>query len=317
METTKAIVIESFGGPEVLRLQELPLHDPGPGEVLLRIEAAGVNPADLGMRDGRYPWAEPPRFPLVPGYDVAGVVESVGREVIGLAVGDPVTATTAHAHSQIGSYAERVVLPADRVVPAPGLTVEARACLPLAGTVALQALRRLGLNRDQVLLINGVSGAVGCFLAQLAHRAGSIVLGTASTDDHDYLRSLSVDPLDRHRPLVDQLHDRGIDTVDAAFDAVGGPSAGAAFATVRDNGRYATIVPDFWIPGGQFTPARGITPEVVVYSPIRADLAELVDLVSAGALHARIADTLPLAAAPEAHSRLMKGGLRGKLLLRP
>ncbi|MFI1914898.1 NADP-dependent oxidoreductase [Nocardia sp. NPDC020380] len=317
MNTTKAITIESFGGPEVLRLQELPLRTPEPGEVLLRVEAAGVNPAELGMRDGRYPWSEEPRFPLVPGYDIAGVVEAVGREVTGLAPGDTVTATTAHAHTQIGSYAERVVVPADQVVPAPGLTPEQRASLPLAGTVALQALRRLGLERGQILLVNGVGGAVGSFIAQLAVLEGVTVFGTASTDEHDYVRSLGAIPLDRHGNLADQLRTEGFEAVAAAFDTVGGPSARTAFTLVRDNGRYATIVPPFWIPGGQFDPERGILPEIVVYSHVRADLAALVSLVTAGKLRARIADTLPLAEAPEAHRRLIKGGLRGKLLLRP
>ncbi|WP_405488539.1 NADP-dependent oxidoreductase [Nocardia sp. NBC_00511] len=317
MNTTNAITIESFGGPEVLRLQEVPLPEPGPGDVLLRVEIAGVNPAELGMRDGRYPWAQEPRFPLIPGYDIAGVVESIGREVTGLAVGDQVTATTAHSHSQIGSYAERVVLPADQVVPAPGVDAEQRAALPLAGTVALQALRRLGLESGQALLVNGIGGGVGSFIAQLAAGRGITVAGTASVDDHDHVRDLGAIPIDRRGDIAEQLKSHGIGPVDAAFDTVGGPSARTAFTTIRDNGRYATIVPGFWIPGGQFDPERGITPEIVVYSHIRADLAELAALVAAGDLRARIATTLPLADASEAHRLLIKGGLRGKILLRP
>ncbi|MCM6773437.1 NADP-dependent oxidoreductase [Nocardia sp. CDC159] len=308
--TTKAITIETFGGPEVLRLRQVPLSAPKPGEVLLLVEATGVNPADLGMRDGRYPWARPPRLPLVPGYDIAGAVEAVGSGVTALAPGDRVTATTAHAHTQIGSYRERVVLPADQVVLAADLDVETRATLPLAGTVALQALRRLGLRAGQRLLVHGAAGAVGAFAARLAVHRGITVHGTASRADHDYLRSIGVRPLDR-----DLVPAR--DGYDAAFDTVDGPSARSAFAAVRDDGRYVTIVPEFWIPGGQFEPERGIAPELVVYSHDHADLSEVVRLATAGVLRARIADVLPIADAAEAHRRLLAGRVRGKLVLRP
>jgi NADPH2:quinone reductase len=221
-----------------------------------------VNPADLGMVAGRYRWHDPVRFPLVPGYDVAGVDDATGR---------PVVAFTMHKSTQRGGYAQFVALPADLVVPLPGsvAAVEA-ASLPLAGLTAVQTLDAIGEVGS--LLVDGPRGAVGSLVVQLAAARG-----------------ITVVPPDDPGP------------VDAAVDVVGGAVARAAFDRVRDHGRYATVVPEFWVPGGPFDAERGITPHVVSVRYDRGQLAELAGQLAAGTLTTRIGAVLPLADAGEAH----------------
>lgn len=286
MTTMNAMAVHEFGSAENLIPTELEVRDPGPGEVLIRVRAAAVNPADIGMRDGRYVWREPVRMPVVPGYDIAGVVEA---GTAAFPAGTAVIGYTAHSQTQVGGYAEYVTLPERLVAPAPaGLEWAEAATLPLAGLTAQTALHRLALEAGQTLLVNRPGGAVGGFAVQLAAAQG-----------------------------VEVVTGGGERMVDAALDVAGGESALATFARVRDGGRYVTVVPEFWIPGGQFTPARGIDPMTVFVDESVGDLTELARLAAAGVLTPRVADTLPLHAAAEAHRRMESGGSVGKLVLMP
>jgi NADPH2:quinone reductase len=255
-----AVGVEMFGGP--LQPLRLPVTVPGPDEVLIRVGAAAVNPADLGMVAGRYRWHDEVRFPLVPGYDVAGTIEATGQ---------PVVAFTRHKSTQRGGYAQFVTLPADLVVPLPdGVAAVDAAPLPLAGMTALQALDTIG--EVDTLMVNGPRGAVGSLIVQLA---------TA--------RGVTVVPAEDPGPI------------DAAIDVVGGAVARATFDRVRDHGRYATVVPEFWIPGGPFTVERGITPRVVSVRHDRTQLVALVEQFAAGTLTAKVGTVLPLTDAAQAH----------------
>jgi NADPH2:quinone reductase len=283
MTTMRAAAVEQFGPAENLTITELPVREPAEGEVLIRVAAAAVNPADLGMREGRYRWREPVRFPLVPGWDVAGTIE-VGTA--DFPAGTAVIAVTAHSRTQAGGYAQYVTLPARYVAPAPaGLDWAHAASLPLAGLTAWQALALLDLAPGDRLLVNNPLGAVGGFAVQLAARQGV--------------------------KLVTQ------GPADAALDVIGGIAAKKAFAAVRDDGRYVTVVPQFWVPDGQFASARGIEPITVLVEPNGSQLAELSSLAAAGELTTRVADRLPLEHAAQAHRQLATGGMRGKLILIP
>lgn len=299
-----AMAVHRFGPFENLAPTRVEIRTPGEGEVLIRVKAAAVNPADLGMRDGRYRWADPVRMPVVPGYDVAGVVE---RGTERFAPGTAVIGYTAHSKTQIGSYAEFVTLPERLVAQAPaplvgGSAGEAgaeewarAAALPLAGLTAQTALHHLGLSAGQTLLVNRVSSAVGRMAAQLATAQGVAVVS-----------------------FEEPLGESGGDIlVDAALDVVGAQAARAAFSRVRDGGRYATIVPEFWVPGGQFTAARGITQVTVFVDETVGSLAELSRLADDGIVKPDIAAILPLAEAADAHRRMAAGGARGKLVLIP
>ena len=275
-----AVGVEAFDRP--LRPLHLPTPVPAPGEVLVQVAAAAVNPADLGMVAGRYRWNDPVRFPLVPGYDVAGIDVASGR---------PVVAFTRHQSTQRGGYAQFVALPGDLVVPLPeSVAAVDAAALPLAGLTAVQALDALG--EIDTLLVNGPRGAVGGLVVQLAAARG-----------------ITVVPPDDPRP------------VDAAVDVVGGAVAREAFARVRDHGRYATVVPEFWVPGGPFTAERGITPQVVSVRYDRGRLVELVGRLASGSLTTRIGAVLPLAEASEAHRIVGRAGgaprVTGKVVLTP
>ncbi|KAA2257260.1 NADP-dependent oxidoreductase [Solihabitans fulvus] len=283
MTIMRVAAVDEFGPVENLRPRTMPVREPGPGEALIRVTAAAVNPADLGMCEGRYRWREPVRFPLVPGYDVAGVVE-VGAP--GWPVGTAVIAATAHSRTQAGGYAEYVTLPTEYLAPAPaGLDPAHAAAIPLAGLTAARALAALNLAPGRTLLVNGPHGSVGGFAVQLAEAAGVEV--------------------------------RPSGPVDGVLDVIGGAAAVAAFAAVRDGGRYATVVPEFWVAGGVFAPARGIEPVSVLVEPDGLRLAELSRLADAGVLRPRVARVLPLAEAAEAHRLLAAGGLRGKVILKP
>lgn len=318
-KTMRAAAIDAFGGPEKLRVQELPLPIPGPEQVCIRMAAAAVNPADIGMVEGKYRWREPVRFPLVPGYEVAGSVDAVGESVTRFHVGDQVIATSQHSLTQAGTYAEYVVLPEKYLASAPaGIDVTVAASLPLAGLTALQALETLALTTGQTLLVNGPFSAVGNFAMQLAAQRGFTVLAPTYERDADLAHSLGATIiLDRERDLAEQARQVIPGGVDAALDVVGGAVAMSAFNAVRDSGRYATVVPEWWIPGGQFSPKRDIMPYVAGIRADAAQLNELSSLVAAGRLMARVAKILPLEQAGEAHRLLRAGGLRGKIVLVP
>ncbi|MFD0579654.1 zinc-binding dehydrogenase [Dactylosporangium darangshiense] len=278
--TMRAAGVEAFGEP--LRELSVPVPAPRPGEVLIRVGAAAVNPADLGMVAGRYRWADPVRFPLIPGYDVAGWRADTGEPVVGF---------TLHKATQRGGYAPFVSLPEDLVVPLPATAdITEAAALPLAGLTALQSLDALGPD-VRTLLVNGPRGAVGGFAARLAAARGLTVVSDDSSP------------------------------VDAALDVIGGAAAQAAFDRVRDGGRYVTVVPEFWVPGGPFTAARGIDPQVISVGYDRASLLALVRHHAEGTLRPRIGTVLPLSAAAEAHRIAARapGAARisGKVVLAP
>lgn len=279
------MLITSFGPAENLKPARLPVPEPGPDEVVVKVTAAAVNPADLGMRDGTYPWADEPRLPLVPGYDLAGTIEVGTPE---WPSGTEIIATTAHKHTQIGSYAEYVTLPTRQLALAPkGMDAAHASALPLAGLTALEALSALDLAPGATLLVNGPRGAVGSLTVQLAEHRGIKVVPN------------------------------GEGPVDAALDTTGGARAQAAFDAVRDGGRYVTVVPEFWVPGGPFTEARGIKPQVIGARFDTDRLRELSRLASEGVLSTTVGERLPLTEAATAHTRLAAGGVRGKLILVP
>lgn len=315
--TMRVAAVEHFGEP--LQIRELPIPVPSSGQIRIRISAAAVNPADIGMIEGKYRWREPVRFPLVPGWELAGRVDAVGEEVTNFHVGDQVIAPTVHPLTQAGAYAEYIVLPQKYPVSIPsGIELTEASSLPLAGLTALQAVEKLALAPSQTLLINGPLGSVGSFAVQLAAQRGIVVLAITYSHDAELARALGASIiLDRAKDLATQVRQVLGDGVDAALDVVGAEAATKAFAAVREGGRYVTVVPDWWIPGGPTKPEHGITPQLSLINPDTGQLASLVRLLATGQLKIRVAEVLQLEQARTAHQLLTTGGLRGKIILTP
>lgn len=303
----KAVVYDAFGGPEALHLDDRPLPKVGPGEVMVEVRSAGVNPVDWKLMGGGMDALMNFVFPVIPGWDVAGVVSAVGIDVPEYRVGDEVVGYVRKDFVSGGTYAEYVSAPVRTLAHKPAsLDWDAAAGLPLAGLTAHQVLRRLGVRSGQTVLIHGGAGGVGQVGVQLARLAGARVLATASEPNHDLLRSLGAEPLTYGDGLADRVRAVAPEGVDVVADFAGGVRE-ITMAVLAPGGRHASIadrtVTDV---GGSWMWVR----------PDASDLAHLAAMVDAGDVVIRVAHTFDLADAAEA-VRLSKGGhASGKIALR-
>ena len=303
----KAIVTHGYGGPETLELAEQPEPKVGPDAVLVRVKAAGVNPVDWKIVGGHLDPLLEVHFPLIPGWDVAGVVEQVGLDVHEFAVGDEVIGYVRKDEVQHGTYAERVAAPVRTLARKPAaLSWQQAAGLPLAGLTALQALRRARVGRGDTVLVHAAAGGVGSHAVQIAVAWGARVIGTASERNHPYLRSLGAEPVTYGAGLPDQVRAVAPEGVDAAVDFAGEGAVEASVRLVRNPARVVSAV-DLGVTaaGGSYLFVR----------PDPGDLAELARLADAGKLTVTLDRTLPLAEAAEAFRHSMSGRARGKIVL--
>ena len=243
----KAIVIDGYGGADRLRLDERPDPAPGAGEVLIDVRAASVNPVDWKIRKGELRLFLRPRFPYIPGSDVAGEVAAVGPGVTRFKPGDAVVAFVDLKRG--GGYAERAVAKESAAaLKAGSLSFADAACLPIAGCTALQALRdHGGLRAGGSALINGGAGGVGHFVVQIAKALGATVAATCGPSNVDFVRSLGADPvIDYSREEFPRRPER----YDVILDAVARSSFAACRGVLNPGGVYVTTVPDpstlFW-----------------------------------------------------------------------
>ncbi|MCW2983778.1 MAG: NADP-dependent oxidoreductase [Conexibacter sp.] len=315
---TCAQVIDSFGGVDRFRTAKLRRREPGPDEIRVRVAATSVNPVDLQTRAGRVVGAEAAVFPMVLGWDVAGTIEKIGRDVEGWQVGDRVAAMSFQPTEQNGTYAQRMNLASGDAALVPDvLHLTEAATIPLAGLTASQLVRSVGVASGGSLLIDGAMGAVGRLAVQLASQRGIMVLAAVKAEDRRAVIALGAsDVLDRGDFLED-ARDLYAGGVDGAIDLVGGDTARTALASVRDDGTFATAFTDYDDPGDQLSPERGIRVDVLRVHPDTAELTRLLEAAGRGALTSSVERTYPLSEAAEAHRRQEQGGLRGKLVLLP
>jgi NADPH:quinone reductase len=306
----QVVEVTEFGGPEVLRPAERPDPSPGPGEVLVRIHAANINPTDLGTRAGMARAYMPDlKPPIVLGWDLAGEVVEMGPGASGFAPGDRVVGMIPFGPigGRVGAYAELAAVEPDWLSPlADTVGFEEGATLPLNVLTARQGLDLLRLEGPSRLLVTGASGGVGSFAVQLALQDGHEVVAVAGRDDADWVRSLRAsEVLPRDADLA------GLDPFDAVFDAV---PVGPAQATpsVRDGGAAV-----FTRPPDPPESDRGIRFELVLVQSNPAMLRAYAQQLAEGKLQTRVAHVLPLAEAAEGHRLNEAGGLRGKVVLRP
>lgn len=300
----RAIVITESGGPEALQLVETPAPEPGPGQILVRVSAAAVNPVDLQTAAGMFHelgWINQPDTTGI-GWDVAGTVARLGPGVAGPAVGTAVAALLDTLDVPLGGYAEAVLVPAPAVAALPpGLDPVAAATVPLNALTADQALDLLDLPAGARLLVTGAAGAVGGYALSLAARRGLAVTGLARVSDEKFVSDAGAIP-------VSSLPTEP--TYDAVLDAAA--LVGPALAAVLDGGRYVGVLP-YAVP----EPVRGIVTAAVKVHHDGTRLAELLAAAAAGTLPVRVAQALPLTEAAEAHRLAAAGGVRGRYVLRP
>jgi NADPH:quinone reductase-like Zn-dependent oxidoreductase len=296
----RAAVFDDYGPPGVLRITELPDPAPGPGEVLVRVRAAGVQPFDVAVRRGAMPWVRA-KFPQQIGQEYAGVVEVVGAGVDGLAPGDPVLGST-----MLNATAELLTVPAANVVAKPdGLDFPTAAGLVAASQTASGALLELAVAADDVLLVHAGAGSVGTVAIQLARLAGATVIGTASTGNHDHLRRLGAVAVPYGEELTAAVTATGLKPT-VALDAAGGTSIAQSIALGIAPERVGTIVDD------RAAAEHGAAVVRAGRSPAR--LAEVIALAAAGKVVMPIR-IFPFEAIVAAHTAVESRHGRGKVVL--
>lgn len=309
----RAVGLMQHGGPEVLQIVDVPEVHAGPGQVRIRVHAATVNPTDIMARNGSradQQKVDPP--PYVPGMDVAGVIDEVGAGVdTGARVGDAVMGMVVPKGSH-GGYRQQIVLNARSVVRAPAGKSHVEACtLPMNGLTARLSLDLLGLARGQVLAVTGAAGAYGGYVIQLAKNEGLTVIADASDADRDLVKSLGADIVVARGPdVAARFREHFPDGVDGLAD--GAVLNERVIPAVRDRGAFTAV------RGFQGVPQRDIrfsTTFVRSYDGQLEKLDRLRQLVEAGIITLRVADTYPCEQAADAHRRLEAGGTRGRLVL--
>ncbi|WP_327313557.1 NADP-dependent oxidoreductase [Streptomyces sp. NBC_01235] len=303
----RAVVARRYGGPEALELMEIDKPEPGAGSVLIRVKAAGVNPVDWHVVAGHLNSILEVSLPLVPGFDVAGVIEAIGPGVTDFSVGDEVFGYVRTEQVQYGTYAELVAAPVHTLARKPAsLTWQQAAGLPLVGLTALQSLSRVGARSGETVLVHAAAGGVGSVAVQIAVARGARVIGTASERNHEFLRSLGAEPVVYGDGLAERVRELAPEGVDAAVDCVGGDAVAVSQELLKDPSRVASIVdPEVTQRGGH----------QVWTQPDPSDLAALASLADAGKLTVHIDRVLPLAEAADAFRLSQTGQVRGKIVL--
>jgi len=310
MTSMKAIAQDELGGPEVLRVVEVERPEPGPVEILVRVRAAGVNPADWKARatGGRFGGSLP-----ILGFDVSGVVEEVGPGVTLYEPGDEVFGMPRFPHPA-GAYAEYVTAPPRHFARKPASIDHVRAAaIPLVALTAWQGLvDTAGLRAGQRVLIHAAAGGVGHVAVQIAKARGAHVIGTASAPKHALVRALGADEVIDYRNVdfAEAVRD-----VDVVLDTVGGDYGPRSLRTLRDGGTLVSIVPPVTGELRAEASKRGIATGWTLVEPDYAALGEIVALVESGRLHAEIDTVFPLEEAAKAHALGETGRTTGKIVL--
>jgi NADPH:quinone reductase-like Zn-dependent oxidoreductase len=305
---SRAVRFDEYGDLDVLKVVEVQDPAPGPGELLVRVKAAGINPGEGKIREGMLHERWPATFPSGQGSDLAGVVEAVGEGVDDFEAGDEVIGFTDNRASQ----AELAVIDAENATRKPaGLPWEVAGALHVAGATAYAAVRAVNLSDGDTVVVSGAAGGVGSLAVQLARRAGATVIGLASAPNHEWLRGHGVIPVTYGDGVVDRIREAAPDGVDAFLDLIGGGYVELALELGVAPDRIDTIA-DFSAPAKYGVKAEGnaagASPEI---------LAELAALIDEGAVEVPIAATYPLDQVRDAYAELERNHTRGKIVLVP
>jgi NADPH:quinone reductase-like Zn-dependent oxidoreductase len=309
MATMKAVRIHEYGGPEVLRYEDAPRPEPGEGDVLVRVHAAGVNPVDWKIRDGRSRQRLPYALPLILGWDFSGVVELVGPGATSFAAGDEVYARPDILRN--GAYAEYIAVREKEIAKKPGSIDHIHAAaVPLAALTAWQSLILAGrLEKGQTVLVHGGAGGVGTFAIQVAKWKGAKVIATASARNESFLRDLGADEVVDYTKSPFEEVVRGVDVV---FDTIGGDTQKRSWKVLREGGVLVSIAAT---PSEEDAKAHRARPAYVFVQPNAQQLTEIARLIDEGHIKSIVSEVLPLAQARRAHELSQEGHVRGKIVL--
>jgi NADPH:quinone reductase-like Zn-dependent oxidoreductase len=309
MTIMKAVRIHNYGGPEVLAYEDAPRPNPEPEDALIRVHAAGVNPVDWKIREGRLQGRVAHHLPLVLGWDVAGVVEAIGADVKNLKPGDAVYGRTDIARD--GAYAEYITVRASELALKP-LSVDFvhAAAVPLAGLTAWQSLfDAANLSSGQTVLIHAGAGGVGHLAIQFAHWKSARVITTASQRNVEFLRSLGADEvIDYHSTRFEDV----LKDVDVVFDTQGGEVYERSWKVLKKDGVIVSLINQ---PSAELSAQYGARAAYVFVQPDAGQLSQIAGLIDSGAVEVIIDTVFPLAEARQAHTKIQDGHARGKIVL--
>ncbi|SDM87208.1 NADP-dependent oxidoreductase [Streptomyces wuyuanensis] len=305
----KAISYRRYGGPEVLEYGELPMPKAGPDSVLVEVRAAAVNPVDWKCREGLLDPVLDAVFPVVPGWDVSGVVVRPGVSVPEFSEGEEVIGYVREDFLSRGTFAEYVAAPVRTLARKPrNLSFEEAAGLPLAGLTAYQVITQGlgGVSHVDTLLVHAAAGGVGSMAVQLARHFGARVIGTGSASSHEYLRDLGAEPVTYGDGLAERVRALAPEGVSAVFDSVGGEALAVSARVLAEGGRIASIV-DHGVTelGGRYVFVR----------PNTADLYRLSELAEEEVVSVHLARVFSLERTAEAHRLSQEGHTHGKIVV--
>jgi len=308
MSTMRAVRIHEFGGPDVLRIEQLPVPEPKDDEILLAIHAASINPVDYKIRAGTYPRVTATNLPITLGRDASGVVAAVGPGVTRFKVGDAIFGM---AGGLRGCYAEYVILKQDEAAAKPAnLDHIHAAAVPLAGLTAWQALfDHGGLTAGQRVLIHAGSGGVGHFAIQFAKAKGATVITTASGDGLAFVRDLGADEAIDYKT---QRFEEMVKDVDMVFDTMAGDVQERSWGVIKPGGILITILGQ---PDEEKAKAHGVRSGRMLCQPNGAQLAGIGALIEAGKVRPQVQATFPLEQIAQAQDAAARGPIRGKVVV--
>src|SRR5262245_29196562 len=308
--TMKAVVIHGYGGPEVLKYEDVPRPEPKDDQLLVQVIAAGVNPVDGMIRSGMFAKEGNRAFPIILGGDAAGVVEKVGNKITKFKAGDPVFAYVSLDNS--GGYAQYALITEREAAPKPkSLTYVEAAAVPIVAMTAWQALIDTAkLKSGQTVLIHGGSGGVGSFAIQIAKARGAKVIATASTANQDLLKQLGADV------TIDYTKQKFEDVakdVDVVLDSIGGDTLARSYGVVKKGGIIVSLVPG---PKAYKPVKCGIRGAALNVEPNSEELAEIGKLIDDKKIKVIVSQTFPLSEAMKAQEQVATGHTRGKIVLK-
>jgi NADPH:quinone reductase-like Zn-dependent oxidoreductase len=306
----KAVRFDDYGPVDVLDVREVPVPEPGPGQVLVRVKAAGINPGEAKIRAGELAERWPATFPSGQGSDFAGVVDRLGAGVTSAAPGDDVIGWVDTRSSQ----AEYLVADAANLAAKPaGLPWEVAGAIPVAGFTAWAMVEAVGLRPGETVVVSGAAGGVGAIAVQLARRAGATVIGLASPSNHDWLVRHGVLPVTYGDHVAERIGEAAAGQgVDAFLDTYGGDYVELALNDLKVSPDRVDTIANFGAVA-----KYGVKGDGNAAGASAATLAELASLVAAKEIEIPLANTFPLREVRAAYAELAKGHLRGKIVLMP